>query len=190
MEAAPPTNRETRRCVWCKSVSLPRTAQNCLGRSSPAIRRVNGSKRFPSPPARINPQRWLCESLPLNSIEPNPSVCGPHLWCLHLALAERGGSALPKIPPLAFKVSRFQFVPRNTDRAGERRKGYCRERYGHVCKLSQRMSKCRQKGGTRCAFTWNLCFDAVLTFVASYWAWIVSRAVSPIRGSGKDDRSI
>jgi len=55
--------------------------------------------------------------------------------------------------------------------AGERRKDFCRERYGHVWKLSQRMSKCRQKGG--CAFTWNLCFDAVLTFVASYWAWIV-----------------
>jgi hypothetical protein len=36
------------------------------------------------------------------------------------------------------------------------------------------MSKCRQKTARRCAFTWSLCFDGVLTFVASYWAWIVS----------------
>jgi hypothetical protein len=36
------------------------------------------------------------------------------------------------------------------------------------------MSKCRQKAGGQPAFTWRLCFDAVLTFVASYWAWIVS----------------
>ena len=33
-----------------KSVSPPRTAQNCLGRSSLAIFRVSGRNRFPSPP--------------------------------------------------------------------------------------------------------------------------------------------
>jgi len=34
-----------------------RTEQNCLGRSSPVIRRVKESNRVPSPPARIIPQR-------------------------------------------------------------------------------------------------------------------------------------
>jgi len=45
------------RQVRCKRVSLPTTAQNCLGRSSPAIFCVNGSNPLPSPQMRINPQR-------------------------------------------------------------------------------------------------------------------------------------
>ena len=37
-----------------------------LGSIVAVILRVSGSNRFPSPPARINPQRWLRETLPLN----------------------------------------------------------------------------------------------------------------------------
>jgi len=94
------------------------------------------------------------------------------------------------------KVQRFQSVPRNPDR-GEQRKVYCRERHGHICKLSQRMSKCRQKAGRQRALL-GICilyFDAVLTFVASYCAWIVARRRTSDRsltshqstGAGKDD---
>ena len=47
------TMRATRARVRSSNVCPPRKGQNCLGRSSPAIRRVNGRSRDPSPPARM-----------------------------------------------------------------------------------------------------------------------------------------
>jgi hypothetical protein len=43
--------------VCSKSVSVLSTGQNCLRRSSPAIRRVSGRSRVPSPRARMSPHR-------------------------------------------------------------------------------------------------------------------------------------
>jgi hypothetical protein len=108
---------------------------------------VSGSNRFPSPPARINPQRWLCESLPLNSIEPNPSVCG-HTF---LVFAPGTGQNEADVPFRKYRHLRSRFRAFNLFRgiliARQRRKRHCRERCRHVWTLSQRMSKCRQKSG-------------------------------------------
>jgi len=50
--------RPTRFAVCWRSVEpLPSMSQNCLGRSSPAIRRDMPRRREPSPPANTTPQR-------------------------------------------------------------------------------------------------------------------------------------
>src|SRR3989338_9396414 len=57
------TASATRRRVWSSSVAPPNIGQNCLGRSSPAISRVNGRSLVPSPPARITAQRSALSGL-------------------------------------------------------------------------------------------------------------------------------
>src|SRR5260370_39082032 len=52
------TTHETRCHVSVSRVSVPERAQNCFGLSSPVSFLVSGTRRLPSPPAKITPQRW------------------------------------------------------------------------------------------------------------------------------------
>lgn len=100
------------------------TAPNSLGRSSPAILRVSGRNRFPSPPARISPQWWQRASLPLNFIACT-SVCIPHSCFCTSLWQNRGFRAFnrfqgsPILRELRKTWSRLEFIAKNVKTASK-----------------------------------------------------------------------